>query len=105
LDVFYSTQPHARIRKLDLRKARQHPGVAEVFTAKDFHDNLWGSIIKEQPLLADQEVRFVGEAIAVIAADSPVAAREARDKIEVVYEDLPAILSVSEAKKKQSYIG
>ena len=105
VDVFYSSEAHAKIKKLNLKNAQSHPGVVGIYTAKDFHHNVWGTIFQDQPLLAELEVNFVGEAIAIIAATTKEAAREARALIEITYEKLPAILSITAAKNAKSFIG
>jgi xanthine dehydrogenase large subunit len=99
--------PHARAKILGIRtqKALAVPGVLAVYTAKDFHLNLWGTIFKDQPLLADEEVRFVGEGIAIVAAETREAARLARERVEVEYEILAPILSIADAIAQKSFIG
>ena len=104
VEVLFSTEAHAKIVKLKLSAALKSPGVVGIFTAKDFHHNIWGTIFQDQPLLADKEVNFVGEAIAIIAAESREAARDAKFLIEVVYEKLPAVLSIDTAKEHKSFI-
>src|SRR5688572_9866673 len=105
VEVFYSIHARAKIKKIKLEKALKSPGVVQIYTAQDIHHNLWGTIFKDQPLLADKEVHFAGEPIAIVAAISQEAAMRARLLIEVDYEVMPAILSVSEAKHQKSFIG
>ena len=105
VEVFYSSEAHAKIKSLKLDRALKHPGVAGIFTAKDFHHNLWGTIFQDQPLLAETEVNFVGEGIAIIAAETREAAREAKNLIEITYDTLPAILSIDAAKEAKSFLG
>lgn len=104
IEVVYSMHARARIKKLDLKAARALPGVAGVFTAGDFHGNRWGTIFKDQPLLAESEVFFVGEGIVIVAGETREIARRGRDLVRIEYEDLPAILSIDEAKKQKSFI-
>ena len=104
VEVLFSTEAHAKITKLKLEAALKVPGVVGIFTAKDFHHNIWGTIFQDQPLLADKEVNFVGEGIAIIAAESREAARDAKFLIEVSYEKLPAFLSIDSAKENRSFI-
>lgn len=104
LEVVYSPFAHAEIQSIRTDRALKHPGVVAVFTAKDLKENLWGTIFKDQPLLADSEVRFVGEAVAVVAAETPEAARKGRALVEVQYKELPSILSIAEARKQKSFI-
>jgi xanthine dehydrogenase large subunit len=105
VEIFYSSEAHAKIKKLDLKAALDLPGIVAIYTAKDFHHNLWGTIFQDQPLLADQEVNFVGEAIAIIASETREAAREAKNLIKITYEPLPAILSIDAAKSAKSFLG
>lgn len=104
LEVVYSPHAHAEIKAIRSDKALKHPGVVAVFTAKDVHSNVWGTIFKDQPLFAEKTTQFVGETVAVVAAETENAAREGRNLVEVDYKVLPAILSVSEARKQKSFI-
>ncbi len=97
VDVLYSPHAHARIRKIRIDRALRVPGVLGIYTGADFHLNLWGTIFKDQPLLATDTVNFVGECVAIIAAENRFAAREARNLIEVDYEVLKPILSIRDA--------
>lgn len=93
-----STRHHALITELDATAAEAVPGCIRVFTAKDIPGtNRVGIINKDQPLLAETKVRCVGEAVALVAAESPEAARTAVDKIRVRYQDLSAVLDPEEA--------
>jgi xanthine dehydrogenase large subunit len=105
VEVLYSDRARARIRKVDLGEAACLPGVVGVYTANDFHLNLWGTIFKDQPLLAESEVNFAGEGIAIVAAETREIARQARSLIRVEYEPLDAILSIDAAKAAKSFIG
>ena len=70
-----SETPHARIVKLDVAPALAVPGVRAVITSDDFFDHgLYGFPVKDKYMLAYQKVRYVGEAIAAVAADTPEAA-------------------------------
>jgi xanthine dehydrogenase large subunit len=106
LDVglFYSPKAHAKIKSYDLSEALKVPGIVDIFSAKDFHHNLWGTIFQDQPLLADKEVNYVGEVIFILAAHSKDAIKKAIKKIKVDFEDLPAILSISDAIQSKSFI-
>ncbi len=103
MDVVYSTRAHAKI-SVDYSEALKDENVVAIFTAKDVHHNVWGTIFKDQPLLADQIVRYAGEAVALVVATSTMAAQYAKQKVKITYQDLPAILSISEAKKHGSFI-
>ena len=86
-----SPLPHARIRRLDVEKAKNLKGVFAVLTAADLPDRLTGIILKDMPVLARDRVRFIGERVAVVGAASPEIAEEALSRIEVDYEELPAV--------------
>jgi CO/xanthine dehydrogenase Mo-binding subunit len=92
-----SPLPHARIRRIDTSKARALPGVLAVLTAADLPDVLVGRRMFDMPVLARERVRFIGEKVAVVAAADPEVAEEALALIDVVYEDLPAIIELSKA--------
>jgi len=102
LKVFRSKRPHARILKIHTKKAEAHPGVVAVFTSRDIPGrnivNLgkW-SMIRDQRVLCDDKVRFIGDPVALVAAETPKAAEEALHLIQVDYEDLPGIFSPEEA--------
>jgi CO/xanthine dehydrogenase Mo-binding subunit len=100
--VVRSPRPSARIVRLDTSAAADHPGVRAVLTARDVPHNVLFSDVPGQtttvgPLrartqvLADQVVRYVGEAVALVAADTEEAAEEAARLVAVEYEDLPGV--------------
>ena len=98
-----SIKPHARIVTIDVEKALQLDGVIRVFTAKDVvGKNSVGIINKDQPLLVPDKVRFVGDPIALVAAESKEAAEEGVDAIDIVYEDLPVVFDPEEALKAEA---
>jgi CO/xanthine dehydrogenase Mo-binding subunit len=96
--VYRSTVPHAVIKKLNMDKARALPGVACVldYTAIP-GKNRFGIIVKDEPCLVDDKVRRYGDAICVIAAETPEIVEEAKQLIEVEYEELPVINSFESA--------
>ena len=98
LKVLRSDRPHARINSIHTEKAAQMPGVVRVFTHKDIPGkNLIGIINKDQHVLAEEKVRFVGDPIALVVADSEREANQALGEIGVEYEDLPSIFDPAEA--------
>src|ERR671930_2708901 len=86
--VLFSPKAHAKIKRINTEKAKKHPGVAAVVTGEDA---LWthGESIKDKPFLAQGKVRYIGEPIAVVAAEDEDTAQAAAKLIEVEYEDLP----------------
>ncbi len=99
--------PHARakIKKIDMLKAQATKGVRGAYTAKDFSHNRWGTIFQDQPLLAESDVQFAGEAVAIIAAESRSALIDGLAAVRVDYEVLPALLSISAARQARSFLG
>jgi CO/xanthine dehydrogenase Mo-binding subunit len=96
--VLRSPLPHARIRSIKTTAARKQPGVVAVLTAKDIPAaNSMGPIIKDQPVLCADLVRFAGDAVALVAAETEQAAEIAVERIEVDYEELPAVTDPLEA--------
>src|SRR5690606_1516730 len=103
--VFGSPAAHGKIRNLDLSEAEKMPGVVKIFTAEDIPgQNQIGSIITDEPLLAEGEVHFQGQPIAVILAQSELQAQLASHKIQVEIEKLPVITDPREAHKVGSLI-
>ena len=88
---------HARIVRVDTTAARAVPGVRAVLTAADINGLRFGRRLLDQPVLAEDRVRFVGERIAAVAADTLAIAREAAQLIEVEYEELPPVISAEAA--------
>jgi len=86
-----SPLPHAKIRRINTAKAKRLPGVLGVLTAEDLPNVRVGLRLRDLPLLARGKVRFVGEKVAVVAAEEPALAEEALSLIEVDYEELPAV--------------
>ncbi len=100
-----STVAHGRIRHLDLSAVRSAPGVAGVLTAKDIpgHNNV-GPVVADDPVFADGEVHFMGQPVFAVIARNVAAARRAASLAVVDCEELPAILTVDEALRAQSYV-
>jgi CO/xanthine dehydrogenase Mo-binding subunit len=97
-----STVPHARIRSIDVSRARRVPGVVAVLTGADLVARgdlqpYYGPVFRDQPILAIDKVRHVGEPVAAVAAVDLDAAQDAVDAIEVEYDELPAALTLDEA--------
>jgi len=102
--IVRSPYPSARIVRLDARAAAALPGVVAVLTARDVPRNelrmelpgrmaeaTAGAVLATQPVLADARVRFQGEPVAAIAAETPEAAAAAADLVAVEYEELPGV--------------
>ncbi len=94
--VLRSSYPHARIVSVDTSAAKSAPGVRAIVTGCDF-PHLFGSAIKDQPFLAIDRVRYVGEPVVAVAATTEAMAQEALDLIRVDYEELPAVVDMRAA--------
>lgn len=100
-----SIEPHARLRSVEVDEARTAPGVVEVFTGPDvdgwplpprlptMNADLW------RPLLAIDTVRFVGEPIAIVLAESPAAAADAAEAVVVDYEPLQPLVDLEASRR------
>jgi xanthine dehydrogenase molybdenum-binding subunit len=92
--------PHARILRIDTSRAKALPGVHTVLTHADVPGTRnHGLVIPDWPVLCYDKVRYVGDAVAVVAADTRAIARQACDLIEVEYEPLPVVDSPEAALK------
>jgi xanthine dehydrogenase large subunit len=97
---------HGKIGKLDTHKAKELFGVHAVLTAEDIPgENQIGGIIQDEVCLAQGHVHFVGEPVAIIAAESPNIAEEALKLIDLVIEEETPVLTVKEALEKNQFIG
>lgn len=101
--VLRSKFPHALIKKIDTSKAEVLPGVVKVLTYKDIPGlNGFGVVIQDQPVLCYNKVRYLGDAIALVAAETKEIAEKAIELIEVQYEPLPIVEDPLEAIKETS---
>ena len=114
-----SERAHAIIKKVDVGAAQAAPGVLLVLTARDVVDAGFKTVhpiqpppgrggqkiaVPERPVLAGERVRFVGEEIAVVIAETAAQARDAADLIEVDYEELPAVIGVERAIEPGAFV-
>lgn len=90
--VLRSEYPHARLLRVDVGEARAMPGVHAVLTADDVPGRrVHGLVVEDWPVFAWDKVRYVGDAIAAVAAETPEIARAALERIRVEYEPLPVV--------------
>lgn len=100
LQVLRSPHPHALIESIDTSEAEAMEGVEGVITASDVPgEDGFGVFVHDQPIMARGKVRYVGEAVAAVAAEDQVTARLALSKIKVVYKPLPALFDALSAMK------
>ena len=99
MKILFARRPHAVVESIDTRAAEALEGVIAVFTAKDVPNNEYGLIMPDQPVLCGpgsskpfaDRVRFIGDQVALVIAETPEIAARARDLIEVRYRDLPVV--------------
>jgi len=100
VQVLRSPHAHARITSIDTSAAAAIDGVEGVITSADVPgEDGFGVFVNDQPIMAREKVRYVGEAIAAVAAESPLAARRALSAIKIEYELLPAVFDAEEAMR------
>jgi CO/xanthine dehydrogenase Mo-binding subunit len=101
--IFRSAMPHARIVSIDTSAARTVEGVEAVITGQDIRaiipDPYYGPAFHDQPILALEKVRHIGEPVAVVFAADPHVAEEAADLIVVEYDPLEAVFDEVQASK------
>lgn len=94
-----SPRAHALIKRIDVSKARQAPGVRAVLTHADIPAHfmpVYGYFIKDQPIVAIDRVRYIGDIVCAVAADTEAQAASALALVEVDYEDLPHAITIEE---------
>jgi CO/xanthine dehydrogenase Mo-binding subunit len=98
--VLRSPLPHAEIESIDTAKAESLPGVVAVLTRDDLHDidPYYGNCLRDRAIVATDRVRFVGEPIAVVAAENGQIAEEALAAIDVRYKELACVADIDAAR-------
>jgi CO/xanthine dehydrogenase Mo-binding subunit len=107
MKILFANRPHAIIHRLDTSKAEALDGVIAVFTAKDVPVNEYGLGTPDQPVLCGpgsskpfaDRVRFVGDQVALVIAETEEIAAKALDLIEIDYENLPVVTDIEEAMR------
>ena len=106
--LFRSTVAHGRIKSVDTSAAKKVPGVLHVVTIDDvlkvLPDPYYGPAFHDQPILAHEKVRFVGEPVAAVIATDPHTAGEAADLLTAEYEELPAVFDEVEALTSDVFV-
>ncbi len=102
--ILGSPVAHGRIRRLDTSKAEQLPGVHAVITAKDAPTNRYGGIVRDKLIFASDIVRYHGDPIAAVAADTVDIADEALHLIELEIDALPVLIDPKEAAESSTMI-
>src|SRR5439155_13050733 len=102
--ILHSTVPHARIVKIDTSRAEALPGVRAVVVGAEF-PNRYGilPIGHDEAALATDKVRYIGDNVAAVAADTEAIAEAALKLIDVEYDELPAYFDAEETVKAEQY--
>ena len=108
MKILFAGRPHSTIRRIDTTAADSLEGVLGVFTAKDVPVNEYGLLVNDQPVLCGpgsskphaERVRFIGDQVATVVAESEEIAAEATKRIEVEFEDLPVVTDPDEAMQE-----
>ena len=97
--VLRSALPHAALESIDTTECERFPGVVAVLTRNELCDidPFYGNCLRDRPVVALDRVRFAGEPVAAVAAESGLAAEEAASLIQVNYRELPCLATVEEA--------
>jgi CO/xanthine dehydrogenase Mo-binding subunit len=111
MKILFAQRPHAIIKGIDTREAEAMQGVIAVFTAKDVPVNEYGLIMPDQPVLCGpgstkpfaERVRFVGDQVALVVAETEEIAAKACRLIHLDYEELPVITNPLEARKPGAF--
>jgi CO/xanthine dehydrogenase Mo-binding subunit len=112
MKILFAQRPHAIVRAIDTSQAEALEGVIAVFTAKDVPVNEYGLGVPDQPVLCGpgsgkpyaDRVRFVGDQVALVVAESEAIAAKGRDLIRVEYEDLPVITDARAAMQADALL-
>ncbi len=110
MKILFANRPHAIIQSIDTTAAEALPGVLAVLTAKDVPVNEYGLIMPDQPVLCGpgsskpyaERVRFVGDQVALVIAETEEIAAQARELIQVIYEDLPVVTDPIQARQPEA---
>ncbi len=111
-----SPYAHATLKQVELAKAKAHSGVLAAYSGADLHANgmkaslpvshKMGDALKAPPHypLAVDEVRFVGEAVAIVVASDPYVARDAAELVDAEYAELPVVIDMEKAAAGAPYV-
>jgi CO/xanthine dehydrogenase Mo-binding subunit len=100
MKLVFAGRPHARILSVDTSEAEKMPGVVAILTAKDVPNNIYGLMVVDTPVFCDERVRYGGDRIAAVVAETQDQAAEAAKLVKVSYEDLPLLSDPVEAMKQ-----
>ena len=105
VDVVGSPVAHGRVVSIDISIAEKIPGVFRIFTARDVPGhNTFGPVAKDEHLLADDEVTFLGDPVVLIATETREAMKAAKKAIKITIDPLPPLFSIDDAIAANSFL-
>lgn len=104
IKLLYADRPHAEILSIDTNEAEEMDGVVRVLTSKDVPRNEWGIIKQDREVLCSSRVRYIGDRVAMVIAETPAQAAAAVDAVRIEYQDLPVLLEPAEAASEGAFL-
>ncbi|XP_037663546.1 xanthine dehydrogenase/oxidase [Choloepus didactylus] len=105
LRLVTSTKAHARIKSIDTSEAQRVPGFVCFVSADDIPGSNVTGIFNDETVFAKDEVTCIGHIIGAVVTDTPEHAQRAAQAVKITYEELPAIITIEDAIKNQSFHG
>ncbi|OWK10790.1 XDH [Cervus elaphus hippelaphus] len=105
LRLVTSTRAHAKIKSIDVSEAQKVPGFVRFLSADDIPGSNETGLFNDETVFAKDKVTCVGHIIGAVVADTPEHAQRAAHGVKVTYEDLPAIITIEDAIKNNSFYG
>nr|XP_030713872.1 xanthine dehydrogenase/oxidase isoform X1 [Globicephala melas] len=105
LRLVVSTRAHAKIKSIDISEARKVPGFVCFLSADDIPGSNETGLFNDETVFAKDKVTCVGHVIGAVVANTPEHAQRAAHGVKVTYEDLPAIITIEDAIKNNSFYG
>ncbi|XP_066863023.1 xanthine dehydrogenase/oxidase [Kogia breviceps] len=105
LRLVTSTRAHAKIKSIDISEAQKVPGFACFLSADDIPGSNETGLFNDETVFAKDKVTCVGHIIGAVVADTPEHAQRAAHGVKVTYEDLPAVITIEDAIKNNSFYG
>ncbi|MEJ1287177.1 hypothetical protein NN561_018192 [Cricetulus griseus] len=105
LKLVTSTRAHAKITSIDTSEAKKVPGFVCFLTKEDIPSSNETGIFNDETVFATDKVTCVGHIIGAVVADTPEHAQRAAREVKITYEDLPAIITIEDAVKNNSFYG
>ncbi|MBD64619.1 MAG: xanthine dehydrogenase molybdopterin binding subunit [Halobacteriovoraceae bacterium] len=102
--ILTSPVAHGVLKSIQSEKALAHPNCLAVYTADDFVQKKWGTIVHEQPFLVIDKISYMDEAVAIFVTDNRYKIEEIKELFTLEIDELPAVFSIDEARQKNMII-